>query len=234
MKKVGFIGAYDKTDFILYLAKILTTLGKKVIVVDTTVTQKAKYIVPVINPTVSYVTEFEEIDVAVGFNSPKTLKEYLGVSEDKELDYDYMLLDIDNGSAIDSFDIQPLDDNYFVTGFDVYSLKKGLEALNNLKEPFQLTKILYSKDMLKEEDDYLNFLALGLKIVWKENRVYLPTDHGDTAILAENQRLAKIKIKPLSQQYKEGLLYVAEEILKDISGSQLRRAMRIIERDKGV
>ena len=28
MKKIGFIGAYDKTDLILYVAKILTTLTK--------------------------------------------------------------------------------------------------------------------------------------------------------------------------------------------------------------
>ena len=26
MKKIGFIGAYDKTDLIIYIAKILTTL----------------------------------------------------------------------------------------------------------------------------------------------------------------------------------------------------------------
>ena len=29
MKKIGFIGAYDKTDLIIYIAKILTTLKKK-------------------------------------------------------------------------------------------------------------------------------------------------------------------------------------------------------------
>lgn len=29
MKKIGFIGAYDKTDLIIYIAKILTTLKRK-------------------------------------------------------------------------------------------------------------------------------------------------------------------------------------------------------------
>ena len=43
MKKIGFIGAYDKTDLILYVAKILTTLKKKVLVIDTTINQKARY-----------------------------------------------------------------------------------------------------------------------------------------------------------------------------------------------
>ena len=32
MKKIGFIGAYDKTDLILYVAKILTTLNKTTII----------------------------------------------------------------------------------------------------------------------------------------------------------------------------------------------------------
>ena len=41
MEKVGFIGAFDKTDLILNLAKILTTMGKKVLMIDSTITQKA-------------------------------------------------------------------------------------------------------------------------------------------------------------------------------------------------
>ena len=35
MKKIVFIGTYDKTDMLLYVAKILTLMGKKVILIDT-------------------------------------------------------------------------------------------------------------------------------------------------------------------------------------------------------
>ena len=234
MKKISFIGAYDKTDFVLYLAKIIRTVGKKVLMVDATVNQKAKYVVPTIKPTISYITEFENIDVAVGFENYDSIKNYLGISEGKEVEYDYVLFDIDSGKGLDNFQIQPMDENYFVTGFDTYSLKKGLEVFNNIKEPYKLTKILYSQSMLKEEDDYLNFLSRGLKISWNDTRIYLPIENGDAIIIAENQRLAKIKFRMLSQQYKESLLYVAEEALNDVNGSQIRRAMRIIERDKGV
>lgn len=234
MKKISFIGVYDKTDFVLYLAKIIRTVGKKVLMVDTTVNQKAKYVVPTIKPTISYITEFENIDVAVGFENYDSIKNYLGISEGKEVEYDYVLFDIDSGKGLDNFQIQPMDENYFVTGFDTYSLKKGLEVFNNIKEPYKLTKILYSQSMLKEEDDYLNFLSRGLKISWNDTRIYLPIENGDAIIIAENQRLAKIKFRMLSQQYKESLLYVAEEALNDVNGSQIRRAMRIIERDKGV
>ena len=77
MKRIGFIGGYDKTDLILNIAKILTVLGNRVLVIDATVSQKARYVVPVINPTTMYVTEYEEIDIAVGFHHEDDIKKYL-------------------------------------------------------------------------------------------------------------------------------------------------------------
>ena len=230
MKKVGFIGMYDKTDLILNIAKILTTMKKKVIVVDLTLTQKAKYVVPVINPTITYITDFEDIDVAIGFNNEVEMKGYLGIAETEKMPYDIMLIDADNQKAIDEFDLVNDAKNYFVTAFDAYSLKRGLEILSGLKTPMELTKILYAKEVLKEEDDYLNFLSLGYKVMWNEFRIYFPIENGDWSVLAENQRVAKIKFKKLSTQYKDSLVYIVSEILNDISENQIRRAVKIIER----
>ena len=84
--------------------------------------------------------------------------------------------------------------------------------------------------MLKEEDDYLNFLSLGYKVIWNEYRLYFPMDNGDLSVIYENQRVAKIKLKKLSVQYKDGLAYLAEEILGDVSESNVRRAIKNIER----
>ena len=230
MKKVGFIGMYDKTDMILNIAKILTTMQKKVIIVDSTITQKAKYVVPVINPTIKYVTTFEDIDVAVGFNNENDIKEYVGIEKNEELPYDIMLLDIDNIEAIGNFKAVENAKNYFVTAFDLYTLNRGLEILSELNVPMHLTKILFSKDILKEDDDYLNFLALGYKVMWNEYRIYFPIENGDWSVLAENQRVAKIKFKRLSAQYKDSLVYIVGEILNDISENQIRKAVKIIER----
>ena len=33
MERIGFIGTYDKTDFIIYVARVLVELGKKVLVI---------------------------------------------------------------------------------------------------------------------------------------------------------------------------------------------------------
>ena len=231
MKTIGFIGAYDKTDLILYVAKILTTLKQKVLVIDSTINQKARYIVPAINPTVKYVTEFEEIDIAVGFENISDIKKYLGLSEEQNMEYDIILIDTDNYKGFDSFQLKEANKNYFVTSFDNYSLKKGLEILAGLKEPLSLTKVYFSKEMLKEEDDYLNFLSLGYKVIWNEYRLYFPIENGDLTVIYENQRVAKIKFKKLSVQYKDGLAYLAEEILGNVSEANIRRAIKTIERN---
>ena len=230
MKKIGFIGAYDKTDLIIYVAKILTTLGKKMLVIDATTNQKARYIVPVINPTTSYITEYEEIDIAVGFSDFEEIKKYLGLSEGQELEYDIALIDTDNIEGFKKFGLKEAQKNYFVTSFDNYSLKKGLETLIGLDEVISLTKILFAKEVLKEEDDYLNFLSLGYKVIWNEYRIYFPIENGDLSVIYENQRVAKIKFKKLSVQYKDSLAYIAEEILGDTSETKVRRAIKIIER----
>lgn len=230
MIKIGFIGAYNKTDMMMYAAKILTVLNKKVLIIDSTITQKAKYIVPVISPTVRYITEFEQFDVAVGFDNIEEIKQYVGTPTDKELEYDYALIDIDDIEGFEKFNLQSAQMNYFVTSFDLYSLKKGLEILSNLQEPMSLTKVVFSQELLKEDDEYLNYLSRGYKVIWNEYRLYFPSENGDLTVIAENQRLAKIKFRKLSTTYKEGLVYLVLHFAKEFSETNIRRAMRIIER----
>ena len=230
MRKIGFIGCYDKTDLILYVAKILVAAGERVLMVDTTVGQKAKYVVPVIKTTPSYVTEFEGIDVAVGFQDFNAIKRYLGTPEMAELGYDIALIDVDNSDAIENFDILQAEKNYFVTAFDAYSLKKGLEILGALTQMIRLTKVLYSRNMTKAENEYLDYLASEYKVEWEEDGVYFPFEVGDQSVIAENQRVSKIKFKKLSIQYKEALIYIADQLLEQYKYSEIKKLFKRIER----
>lgn len=228
MKKIGFIGAYDKIDMLLNVAKILTIMQNKVLIIDTTTNQKARYIVPAINPTVSYITSFEDMDVAIGFKNIDEIKRYIGNSVDKV--YDILLIACDTEESVSEFELESSNKNYFVTAFDMYSLRKGIEILKSLKTEIHLTKILFAKEILKEEDDYLNFLSLGCKIDWDQERIYFPTENGDLTVIAENQRVQKIKFKKLSVNYKDSLGFVAQQILEQKNDSNIRRAIKIIER----
>ncbi|MBO5412772.1 MAG: hypothetical protein J6A29_00415 [Clostridia bacterium] len=220
MKKIGFIGAYDKTDLILYVAKVLVEANKKVIVVDTTITQKARYIVPCIAPSKYYITEYEGIDVAVGFNSLNEIKQYSGVDE---LKYDFALVDIDNNENFNEFEMVKANKNYFVTGFDSYSLKKGLEVIGKKDDKLLMEKVLFSQEMLDEEDDYLNFLSFYYSVRWENKKIYFPYENGDNTAIIENQRTARIRFKNLSDSYKEGLYSIAQDIMPDIKNSEIKK-----------
>lgn len=226
MKKIGFIGAYDKTDIILNIAKVLTLAGKDVLVVDNTITQKCKYVVPVINPTKTYVTSYEEIDVAVGFSSIDNLKQYLGLEENENLEYDYMLVDTDSFEGVAKFGLQGAEKDYFITGFDAYSLKKGIEILSQLGVPTRVTRIFFSKDMLKEEEDYFDYLALGIKAIWNEEKLYFLLENGDLPAIIENQRLSKIRLRNMSNEYRENIAFLVNDIDKDIGDKKIKSIIK--------
>lgn len=227
MKRVGFIGAYDKIDMIMYIAKILTVCGKRVLVVDSTINQKAKYIIPAINPAVTYITDFEEIDFAIGFKNLEQIEQYL--QSGQELPYDIILIDIDNPYNLEGFELNNTEKNYFVTGFDLFSIKRGMQIISLIKNPVKLSKILFSQNMSKEENDYLEYISSDYNAVWDQNSVYFPIENGDLTVIAENQRSAKINFRRLSQYYKDSLYMLATDIAEDVEENQIKRAIKLLE-----
>ena len=227
MEKVGFVGAFDKTDLLIYIAKILTVLGKRVLIADATITQKAKYVVPALNPTLSYITEFEEIDIAVGFKNIEGIAEYTNRTVDM-LEYDYILLDIDNAESAMNFGIDKAVQNFFVTSFDTYDIRRGLEILNEFPTPIKMTKILFSKEVTKEDDDYLNYLSLAYKVVWNQERIYFPLEMGDKTAIIDNQKVSKVRFENLTSMYKDGMEFVVAKIDSKLQGPTVRKIMKEI------
>ena len=233
MKKIGFVGVYDKTDLVLCIAKILAKAKQKVLFIDATSTQKSKYIVPVISPAKSYITSFEGIDIAVGLYSYTAIKNYLGIPEHAALDYDYIFVDIDSIDGATSFDINTFDKNYFVSGLDAYSLRRGLEDLTEINEPLKLKKILFSRNMSYDEEEYFNYLALGVRVTWDDETIYFQLEVENQAAIIENQMVQRIKFRRLTELYKKNLLYITDELLDNKNESaDLKRAFKQLE--KGV
>lgn len=225
MKKIGFIGAYDKTNMLIYLSKILVESGLKVLVIDTTILQKSRYTIPAIAPSRCYITSYEGIDVAIGFETLDEIKHYSGV---QELDYDLVLIDIDQNEKIKDMDIKNSDENYFVTGFDDYSLKRGLEIVGKDQEKIRMSKILFSKHMEKTEEEYLNFLSFYYAIEWEKSKIYFPFDSGDESIIIDNQRTARISFRELSITYKDGLMQLIEQIAPEIKLGTVKKMFKNI------
>lgn len=223
MRKIGFLGAFDKTDLIIYIAKILTECGKRILIVDATILGKTRYIVPAIAPTKFYVTEFEKIDIAVGFENLESVNKYLG---NIEKDYDIILLDIDSTEAFEKFNMINSERLYFTTAFDNYSLRRGMEIISNIQARVKMTKILFEREITEENDEYLNLLSLTAPVDWEEVKFYFPYDQGDLSAIIENQRVSKIKLRNLSDQYRDSLYMLTQEIIPDEKTGKIRKIMK--------
>lgn len=225
MKKIGFIGAYEKTDLIIYIAKLLVENGLKILIIDSTTLQKARYTVPCITPSRCYITTYEDIDIAIGFESLQEIRNYTGT---QEFDYDMILLNVDNPEAFESLEMYTSDKNYFVTAFDNYSLKRGLEIIGKTSEKNLMTKILFSRHMAKEEDEYLNFLSFYYSVKWSKEKIYFPFEVGDDSVIVENQRNARISFKELSPQYKDGILTIISQIAPEVRLGDVKKMLKNI------
>lgn len=231
MKTIGFIGGYDKIDLMLYVARILTLAQKRVILIDGTTLQKARYVVPTINPSKTYITEFEGFDVAVGFSNVDEIRKYLGY-EEKPLEYDIALLDVDTPEMALSFDIERNYKNCLVTAFDLYSLKKSVEILGVFKKPVKLIKVLFSRNLLKEENEYLDYISLGYKVAWDKEILSFPIELGNYSVTIQNQLISRIKIKKLSDHYKNSLVYLVSMVFdEDISSGEVKKIVKTMEKE---
>ena len=150
----------------------------------------------------------------------------------QKLDYDIVLIDVDNIDAMMNLNIKEAIKKYFVTGFDLYSLKKGLEIIREINDSMEFTKVLYARELFREDNDYLDFLSSGNRITWSQNKIFFPLNLMDQSVIMENQRASKLKFKKLSEEYRSNILYMVEDILKDVTSNEIKRTYRNIEREE--
>lgn len=231
MRKVGFIGAYDKSNLIMCVAKILTMKNKRVLIIDTTAEQKFKYIVPTIHPTRTYITTWEQIDVAVGFETMEGILEYIGTSK-IEQEYDIILMNIDNYKAIEKMNAEQNDVNCFVTAMDLYSIRKGIEIFGQLQKPMKLVKIIFSSIMEEVDNQYIDYLADGFKMEWTKKQVFFPIILDDKYVEMNNQLIYRLGLKSMSTLYKESLATLIGMLFhEEIREQEARRIIKALEKD---
>ena len=110
MQVIGLIGYVDKYDYTINLAKAINLMGKSVLVVDATNDKKLKYVVPALdNIGNSYVTQYDGVDFAVGFDSLHDVENYLVEQQINIGLYDYLLIDIDDAKGYEYFKSRKFD-----------------------------------------------------------------------------------------------------------------------------
>ena len=108
----------------------------------------------------------------------------------------------------------------------MFSLKKGMSIFRNIVRPINLTKIEFSYEASKEDEEYLNYISLDYRINWSNYVLYFQILGDDNKVFEENQRIERIRFRRLSINYKESLAYVVQDICKDENISKIKRTMK--------
>lgn len=224
MEQIGFIGANDKKDLLLNVAKIISKLNKSVLIVDATLMQRLRYIVPKVSSTPTYVSEYDGVDVAVGFLNLMQISNYLSTPS---LNYDYIIIDTDNPQTFNSFMIPNSKITFFSTSYDEFELQKSLEILSTLRAEINLTKLIISSDINNKHDEYLNHLLENYPVSWSSERVEFPDTDSDRNATLANQLIKQISVKNYSSIYKDSLEYLVSLILEGIvAQNDIKRIIR--------
>lgn len=207
MEQIGFLGNYDNKDLLLNMGKVLTNLGKRVLIVDATYIQRLRYIVPNVsdnkNP-MTFVSEYQGIDVALGFMNLQGIAQYLRTNE---LPYDFALIQSDNIQTMGSFGMHQFKKLFFTTSYDQYEVQKSFEIFENINQPISLVEIIITADISSSQAKYLKnrFSRTNIKI---EKEIIFPDNNNDRMVTLQNQLLKELVLKHYTNTYKEDLEYI--------------------------
>ena len=208
MEQIAFLGSFDKKDLLLNMAKILETLRFRVLIIDATLMQRLRYIVPNVgkNNSITYVSEYQGIDIAVGFMNTMGILQYLNVSE---IPYDFVLIDTDNVQTMNSFRIENVRKKFFVTSYDQYEISRMIETFQFFNKTMEIYKVIISADITEQQEQYLNRLLTDTPIVTNKNiQINFADSIEDRKTTLQNQLTKEIRLKFYTNLYKGSLEYL--------------------------
>ncbi|MCL6663457.1 MULTISPECIES: hypothetical protein [Paenibacillus] len=190
MKKTYFIGDYEKSDLLFYLAKVLS-ITRRVLLVDATKKQNYQYLFPRIDYEPGIVT-YDGFDVFTG-SEDELKKQRLGI-------YDHVIYDIDDPERLPAY--RSTHRFFFVTSMDITSIVRGEHLIQAFTEPLEASDALPFYKLLIEDarqpgEAYIDETLAAYPITWEESLGYTPDDR-DRMQKIDNQYSGKLHMKRLT------------------------------------
>ena len=234
MQVIGMYGYVDKYDFVIATARTLNIMGKSVLVIDATSDKKYKYIVPSIDNSNQNITQYGEIDFAIGFESYESLEEFL---KEKNIDinlYSYVLLDVENADMYNKFKSAPVNKSYMYIDTNVLSVAKNDELVHKMREDnpekeLVFSKILYRAYLSRAATNYLEEKINNYAVKWTDEVYDISTDEQDMMVNIDSQFSGLIDIRKHTKTY---ILYMCEYVSKILGDVSPKEILKEIKRRK--
>lgn len=233
MKIIGLIGYVDKYDFAINLAKSLNSMDKSVLVVDATKENKLKYVIPAIdNIGNSYVTQYNNIDFAVGFDSMYDVENYMCEQSINIGLYDYIIVDIDSPKTYEFFRTRGIDKTYFFIHTDVLAVAKNKEIIKAIKvynpdeNSINMTKIIFKDYISRTAENYFEKQIEAYNIKWNENSYEIFMDEKDKVINTDSQFSGEIDLKKHTPAYLNVICEITSSILENVTSKDVLKKIK--------
>ena len=234
MQVIGMYGYVDKYDFVIATARTLNIMNKSVLVIDATADKKYKYIIPSIDKSDYYITQYCDIDFDLGFDSYSDLENYL---KEKNIDinlYSYVLIDVENADMYTKFKELNVDKAYMYIDTNVLSVAKNEELVSKMREEnpekeLVFSKILYRAYLSRAATNYLEEKIDNYAVKWTEEVYDISTDEQDVMVNIDSQFSGIIDIRKHTKTY---ILYMCEFISKLLGDESPKDILKEIKRRK--
>lgn len=226
MKQVGFIGSYDKKDLLLYIGRVLTNIGRKVLIIDATMMQRMRYIVQNTsrNKSMTFVSEYLGIDVAVGFMNLGQIAAYFKTNN---LPYDLIMIDSDNPQTYTTFMIPAMKNVFLVTSFDQAEINRTIEMLKVVKHPESITTVAMSADLSSSQEKALLHKLKEMNLKISKHKVQFADTNVDRKAILHNQLVRELRMKNHTNTFRDSLEYVTSLVADELAQqSEIRKEIK--------
>lgn len=238
-KIIGLIGYVNKSDFAINLAKVLAIMDKKVLVIDGTVEKRLKYTLPIIEKDKkAYITNFDEVDYALGFNSLDEIKKYLCNDTIHVEDYNIILIDIDNVPYLSKFEVSNLNMTYLFFEYSNISIQKNIEIIKELLDlrpadkEFPITKVLFRDYITRVSEIYYETKLEDLNIKWSTEPYEMSYEDQDRIVDIESQQAGYTEVNKHTKYFQNIIINMVNDIIGDTSAGEIKKAIKMYVRRK--
>src|SRR5574344_308746 len=229
MQVIGLVGYVDKYEMVMNLSKSINIMDKAVLVIDATLDRKLKYIVPALdNVGRSYITQYDNIDFAVGFDSIHDIENYMAEQSINIAIYDFILIDMDSPRSYEFFRTRGLDKTYFFIDTNILSIAKNKDIVKAMRvynsdedAKLELTKVVYKGYISRSANDYFEQKVKEYDVNWKEPQYEIPLDEQDKLVDIDSQFSGIIEIRKHTRIFVLTLADITAEIIGDINSKQV-------------
>lgn len=233
MKVIGLLGYSEKVDLVTSLSKTVQLMGKAILVIDATADKKYKYIVPSLDVIEkAYVTQFDNVDYAVGFDSMNDVENYMVEQKINIGLYDYILIDIDNAKTYEFFRSKAFSKIFLVMDTSMLGYKKNLEIINSLKvysvdeNEAKVSKILYRGYMTRTSEKYIEGKLNGIECNWDDREYEITESEQDKMLYLDFQISGIIQMRKHSGMFINSIIDIVTQLIEDTNQNEIKKAIK--------